>query len=180
MLAIRRGKDHDPMMPRVMKIRKTSNPIHPSPNELASPPLQSQTNTAQRKKNWAKLPLCSENLVEPQTSETVLTDDDSCILPLPLVGKHKPWGEKRWLNDEHWEIDVDKAYLMIRNQELEENMARLQCPGFELSITSDEMMCYYSGLPSINLFNGIMDLITPELKFLNTKTGVKHGPETFD
>ena len=106
-------------------------------------------------------------MVEPQTSETVLSDEnDSCALTLPLIDEPKPQAEKSLLNDEHWEMEVDKAYLLIRNQELEEKMASLQGPGFELSISSDEMMSYYTALLSKNLFNGIMDLITPELKFL--------------
>ena len=64
----------------------------------------------------------------------------------------------------------------MKNDKLEKQVEALESPGFEKSLVSNEMYAYYTGLPSQNVFDALMELITPHLRHLYSNSGNPKGP----
>ena len=64
----------------------------------------------------------------------------------------------------------------MKNDKLEKQVEALESPRFEKSLVSNEMYAYYTGLPSQNVFDALMELITPHLRHLYSNSGNPKGP----
>lgn len=73
-------------------------------------------------------------------------------------------------------LKFQNAQLLLKNQRLEDRLKKWQRPGIEAILTED-MFTYYTGLPSKEVFESLLEFITPHLCRLYSKTGQSHGPQ---
>ena len=71
----------------------------------------------------------------------------------------------------------ENPLLLVKNQQLEDHLRKLQSAGFEASIVDDDMFAYYTGLPSKNVSEAFLELISPHLGHLHSESGKLCSPD---
>ena len=58
-------------------------------------------------------------------------------------------------------LKCEKAHLMLQNSTLQDRLKKVEEPGFEASLSTEEMWAYYTGLPSKSHFEKLLTYIEP-------------------
>ena len=73
-------------------------------------------------------------------------------------------------------LKCEKAHLMLQNSTLQDRLKKVEEPGFEASLSTEEMWAYYTGLPSKSHFEKLLTYIEPHCHTIYSATGTPRGP----
>ena len=76
-------------------------------------------------------------------------------------------------------LKCEKAHLMLQNSTLQDRLKKVEEPGFEASLFTEEMWAYYTGLPSKSHFEKLLTYIEPHCHTIYSAwaTGTPRGPQ---
>ena len=73
-------------------------------------------------------------------------------------------------------VKLENMYLRMQIERQAKQIEKLTSPGLELVLCSDEMLAYYTGLPSKRVFTSLLCLIEKHMGLLYSPSGHPRGP----